>query len=124
MNTTFSYPSYVSLNDIIVIVGLFLVIIDRFKRNLDADLATACLKFILNTHGDLIARPPKLPSSDAQQLEFESLGVHQHPENRPLALVESLLASKKTAHANLFGQITRSIALIDFMRNATSTLQM
>lgn len=41
---------------------------------------------------------------------------------RPLELVEAVLEAKRDAHSVLNMQISRSIALVDFVRNATSTL--
>ncbi len=99
---------------------------------MDVDFATACLESLLRRHGDLIARPPR-PAKVAVTLSEEDFGLvvakdaggyDNKDANRPFALVEALLAAKQAAHGDLFSQITRSIALIDFMRNATSTLQM
>ncbi|EUB59454.1 WD repeat-containing protein [Echinococcus granulosus] len=119
--------------------------IGRFRRNLDFDLATACLESLLRYHGDLIARPPKAPATITTKhfnLDLDDDGdggsfglgdmvaaetgcYNDHLDaDRPLELMEAVLEAKRVSHAVLDEQISRSIALVDFVRNATSTLQM
>ncbi|VDD81570.1 unnamed protein product [Mesocestoides corti] len=114
------------------------LLLNRFRRNLDVDFATACLESVLRYHGDVIVRPPKAPAAAATTVESDfggddlgmfvakaTMGGYSNVDaTRPLALVEAVLAAKGVAHETLFSQITRSIALIDFIRNATNTLQM
>ncbi|KAL5106631.1 WD repeat-containing protein 36 [Taenia crassiceps] len=120
------------------------LLLNRFRRNLDFDLATACLESVLRYHGDLIARPPKAPASITTKqfnvgldddddgpfglgdmVAAETGCYNDHLDaDRPLELMEAVLEAKRASHAVLDMQITRSIALVDFVRNATSTLQM
>ncbi|CDI97820.1 WD repeat containing protein 36 [Echinococcus multilocularis] len=121
------------------------LLLNRFRRNLDFDLATACLESLLRYHGDLIARPPKAPATITTKhfnLDLDDDGdggsfglgdmvaaetgcYNDHLDaDRPLELMEAVLEAKRASHAVLDEQISRSIALVDFVRNATSTLQM
>ncbi|KAH9278744.1 WD repeat-containing protein 36 [Echinococcus granulosus] len=121
------------------------LLLNRFRRNLDFDLATACLESLLRYHGDLIARPPKAPATITTKhfnLDLDDDGdggsfglgdmvaaetgcYNDHLDaDRPLELMEAVLEAKRVSHAVLDEQISRSIALVDFVRNATSTLQM
>lgn len=112
----------------------FLSSICRFQRNLDVDFATACLESALRRHGDLIARPPTTNTEGiVQEADFgvviaDDMVVKKttetQPYRTPFQLVEQVLEAKRCAQTSLFGQITRSIALIDFVRNATCALQM
>ncbi|VDO12614.1 unnamed protein product [Rodentolepis nana] len=120
------------------------LLLNAFRRNLDVDFATACLDCLLRFHGDLIARPPKAPtvsradhqSSDDNEgvdildvvatVEGSRAGTFNDALDaaRPLELVEAVLEAKRESHNVLNMQISRSIALVDFVRNATNTLQM
>lgn len=108
------------------------------------DFATACLESLLRFHGDLIARPPKAPTAsraDHQSLdenevvnlldvvatvEASRVGTFNDALDsaRPLELVEAVLEAKRESHSVLNMQVSRSIALVDFVRNAINTLQM
>ncbi|KAM7534686.1 hypothetical protein Aperf_G00000117711 [Anoplocephala perfoliata] len=119
------------------------LLLNRFRRNLDVDLATACLESLLRFHGDLIARPPKAPTAsqiDHQSTDEDGDGMNfldvvatvegsrvgtfnDHLDaGRPLELVEAVLEAKRISHNVLSIQVSRSIALVDFVRNATNTL--
>lgn len=117
------------------------LLLNRFRRNLDVDFATACLEGVLRFHGDLIARPPRAPvanqSSEEDQTAVNLLDILATVEGsrtgtfngtldaaRPLELVEAVLEAKRESHNILNAQVSRSIALVDFVRNATNTLQM
>uniref|UniRef100_A0A183SPV9 Utp21 domain-containing protein n=1 Tax=Schistocephalus solidus TaxID=70667 RepID=A0A183SPV9_SCHSO len=106
------------------------LLVNRFKRNLDVDFATACLEGVLRRHGEVIARPShflsttKSPDFD-ETVVLETMSNQQQTgtENLAFALVEEALKAKRSSQTMLFSQITRSIALVDFIRNASCTLQ-
>ncbi|VDL55749.1 unnamed protein product [Hymenolepis diminuta] len=120
------------------------LLLNRFRRNLDVDFATACLESLLRFHGDLIARPPKAPTASrvdhlsldeneavnlldvVATVEASRVGTFNDALDsaRPLELVEAVLEAKRESHSVLNMQVSRSIALVDFVRNAINTLQM
>ncbi|VDM19113.1 unnamed protein product, partial [Hydatigera taeniaeformis] len=92
------------------------LLLNRFRRNLDFDLATACLEGLLRYHGELIARPPKAPTSiptkpfSADQDDSGDAGSfclgdmvaaetgcrNDHLDaDRPLELMEAVLEAKR-----------------------------
>ncbi|VDN15671.1 unnamed protein product [Dibothriocephalus latus] len=107
------------------------LLVNRFKRNLDVDFATACLEAVLRRHGEVIARPSAFLST-AKSADFDQAVVRETISNQPepvtenlaFELVEEALRAKRSSQTMLFSQITRSIALVDFIRNASCTLQM
>ncbi|KAL7053791.1 hypothetical protein AAHC03_026813 [Spirometra sp. Aus1] len=108
------------------------LIVNRFKRNLDVDFATACLESVLRRHGEVIARPSYFLNSTTRSPGFDQAVVLETlpdqkqtaTENLAFALVEEALKAKRSSQTMLFNQITRSIALVDFVRNASCALQM
>nr|VZI24586.1 unnamed protein product [Spirometra erinaceieuropaei] len=108
------------------------LLVNRFKRNLDVDFATACLESVLRRHGEVIARPSHFLNSTTRSPGFDQAVVLETlpdqkqtaTENLAFALVEEALKAKRSSQTMLFNQITRSIALVDFVRNASCALQM
>ncbi len=103
----------------------------RFARNRDIDFAAACLECVLRRHGELIARPPTMATAaedDFGKVVAETIMPKEissdSDKETPFKLVDSVLRAKRDSQATLYAAITRSISLIDFVRNATCTLQM
>ncbi|KAF7262009.1 hypothetical protein EG68_00749 [Paragonimus skrjabini miyazakii] len=109
--------------------GFLRLLINRFERNLDVDLACVCLESLLLRHGDLLLVKPsdhvQIRASDNVGDQIHALLSAEHVVNKPpltVELVSKAIAAKTKAANLLTRRLTRSICLVDFIRNPTTTL--
>ncbi|KAF8566818.1 hypothetical protein P879_04819, partial [Paragonimus westermani] len=109
--------------------GFLRLLINRFERNLDVDLACVCLESLLLRHGDLLLVKPsdhaQIETTDNVGNQIHALLSTEHLANKPsltTELVSKAVAAKARAASLLTRRLTRSICLVDFIRNPTTTL--
>ncbi|CAH8587279.1 unnamed protein product [Dicrocoelium dendriticum] len=114
--------------------GFLRLLINRFERNMDVDLACVCLEGVLQRHGDLLLHPynksvePTFHASGTLEQHLNELLSTRDREsnavssNATLSLVSHAILAKNKAANLLTRRLTRSICLIDFIRNPTTAL--
>ncbi|VDP70052.1 unnamed protein product [Echinostoma caproni] len=109
--------------------GFLRLLINRFQRKLDVDLACVCLETILQRYGDLLFTRPGLVDlqGPVESIEghVQSLladDVHLGEDNETLRLVSKAVQAKSASQSLLTRRVTRSICLVDFIRNPTTVL--
>ncbi|TGZ71510.1 hypothetical protein CRM22_002595 [Opisthorchis felineus] len=114
--------------------GFLRLLINRFERNLDVDLACVCLESVLHRHGDLILNTVSKTNTQVANKSSEIdgqidaiLSCEQHSSDflshPTLQLISRAVEAKEKAGTLFTRRLTRSICLVDFIRNPTTTLQ-
>ncbi|KER27125.1 hypothetical protein T265_05748 [Opisthorchis viverrini] len=114
--------------------GFLRLLINRFERNLDVDLACVCLESVLHRHGDLILNTVCTTNTQVADKSSEIdgqidaiLSCEQHSDDflshPTLQLISRAVEAKEKTSTLFTRRLTRSICLVDFIRNPTTTLQ-
>ncbi|THD20913.1 WD repeat containing protein 36 [Fasciola hepatica] len=108
--------------------GFLRLLINRFQRNLDVDLACVCFELVLQRYGDLLfARSGVSSSGTTESLESHirnllSDEAKSGSDNETLRLVAQAVKVKSASQMLLARRVNRSICLVDFIRNPTTVL--